>query len=104
MEHDTKTEKKSKRTGTPPNLFTHLLTTAHWFDNKLKEKAGAKSITIDDVRWYDIPNKDASLIEVIIGDEKVKHTISDLDLLNDKPDRFLEQLIDEFVDGRIAKP
>ena len=28
MEHDTKTEKKSKRTGTPPNSFTHLLTTA----------------------------------------------------------------------------
>ena len=28
MEHDTKTEKKSKRTGTPPNSFTHLLKTA----------------------------------------------------------------------------
>ena len=75
-----------------------------WFENKLKEKAGAKSITIDDVRWYEISNKDASYVEVIIGDEKVKRLIPDLDLIHDKPDSSLEQLIDEFVDGIIGKP
>jgi len=75
-----------------------------WFENKLKEKAGAKSITIDDVKWYDIVNKDASLLKFRIGDEKSNLTISDLDLIRNKPDRFLEQLIDNFVDGRIAKP
>ena len=75
-----------------------------WFENKLKEKAGAKSVTIDDVRWYDIHNKDESYLEFRIGDEKVKRLIPDLDLLHDKPDHSLEQLIDEFVEAHIAKP
>ncbi len=75
-----------------------------WFENKLKEKAGVKSITIDDVRWYDIPNKDASYVEVIIADEKVRRRISDFDLLHDKPDSSLEQFIDELVEAHIAKP
>ena len=75
-----------------------------WFENKLKEKAGAKGITIDDVIWYDISNNDASYLEFRIGDEKIKRRIPNLDLIHDKPDRSLEQFIDEFVESHIAKP
>ena len=75
-----------------------------WFENKLREKAGAKSITIDDVIWSDNPeaNDDVSYLEVRSGYMKVKHRIPNMELLYDKPDRSLEQLIDAIVDSLIA--
>jgi len=72
-----------------------------WFENELKKKAAARSITIDDVIWSDKAeaNDDVSYLEFRSGHEKVKRQIPNLDLLHDKPDRSLEQLIDEILDA-----
>ena len=92
MERDTKTEKKSKRTGTPPNLFTHLLTIArkdtgidlyceivhqtslklalHFFCQVKTQKTHINIASIDDVYWSYWGNQPVPVFLFLIKYEK----------------------------------
>ena len=70
-----------------------------WFENKLRETAGKKNVPIDKVSWNDVPRQDASELKISSSHKEKMRRIADFDLIHNKPDRNLEQLIDEIIDS-----
>jgi len=70
-----------------------------WFEKKLREIANKKNVPVDEVSWKDVPYHDASDLVIRSGDKKEDHRIKDFDLISDKPNRYLEQCIEQIVDS-----